>query len=518
MSITARSEGVITVDRTITPEYGGLVYVVDKIHASESSFRFGIVEEMHDRLVALSINGADYEFIGKKTGGLYIYEVSPTSSEVTITAVYKGLIRYVGGNNYELVINAEPFIEGQTIQANISIIATSYVSYPTAPSGWTINERGLIKSKVTVSGSEPGEPIAVRFTSSDLALIHVESLDVSYRLSDSSVSITMKIENLGGNLLRQLDLKIPVGVEVKDVRDSIGKLIYSWNSDRRILTIKLEQSRYALQNLWKYSFTIIAKGTSDQVMHMTDDEARILVFTPINASIGSLQVSVILPAGQEADLAKVRLAEYRHDSAGAAIATIDSVGINIYSPSYVAIPIVKSQSFAHVAQWLIGGSFIVLTISAVTVQAMRIRLQRAKRLSEKDAQIIFKATQELLKVKSVLIEIEDSLAPTAIKAKPQLIMDKMHVIRRTADSIIESLGKLEEKPTELQRVVKEINYAVSASNEALRVILRNYADYQKGELSLSSYKKIYDSFKKELRDALDRLSSIEEALRGLVKK
>jgi hypothetical protein len=112
MSITAKAEGVTAVERTITPEYGGLVYVIDEIHVSESSFRYGIVEEMHDRLVAFSVDGGDYKLIGKKTGGLYIYEIYPRSRLVTVKAIYRGLISEAGGNNYELVINAEPFIEG----------------------------------------------------------------------------------------------------------------------------------------------------------------------------------------------------------------------------------------------------------------------------------------------------------------------------------------------------------------------------------------------------------------------
>jgi len=518
MSITAKAEGVTAVERTITPEYGGLVYVIDKIHVSESSFRYGIVEEMHDRLVAFSVDGGDYKLIGKKTGGLYIYEIYPRSRLVTVKAIYRGLISEAGGNNYELVINAEPFIEGHAVQASIFLPTTSYVRYPVAPSGWTLTERGLEKRNVTISGSSPGEPIVVRFTSGGLALIQVESLDMSYRLSESSLVIGMKIANTAGNPLRQLDLRMPEGIEVKEVRDTLGKLIYSWSSKDRVLTINLEQSRYALQNSWKYSFTIIAKCTSTQCINTSDETARILVFTPINASISSLSVSLILPEGYEADLSKARLVEYRHDPAGAAIATIDTSGINIYDPSYFTIPIVKSPSLASTAQWLIGGGFIVLIIGTVVMQIMRGKALRPKIISEKDAQIIFKAIQELQKAKSTLLEIEESLAPTAAKAKPQLMTDKMHVVRRTADSIIESLGKIEEKPAELQRIVKEINQAVSTFSEALRVILRNYADFQRGELTMPSYKKIYDSFRKDLRYAYDMLSNIEEDLRELAKK
>lgn len=518
MSITAKAEGITAVERTIIPEYGGLVYVIDKIHVSESSFRYGIVEEMHDGLVAFSVDGGDYRLIGKKTGGLYVYEIYPRSVLVTVKAIYRGLIREAGGNNYELVINVEPFIEGQTIQASIFLPTTSYVRYPAAPSGWTLTERGLEKRNVTVSGSGPGEPIVVRFTSGGLALIQVVSLDMSYRLSESSLVIGMKIANLAGNPLRQLDLRMPEGVEVKEVRDTLGKLIYSWSSKDRVLTINLEQSRYALQNSWKYSFTIMAKCVSARCINTSDDAARILVFTPINASISSLAVSLILPEGYEADLSKARLVEYRHDPAGAAIATIDTSGIDIYDPSYFTLPIVKSPSLASTAQWLIGGGLIVLFISAVVMQILRSKAPRPKIIGEKDAQIIFKAIQELQKAKSTLLEVEEGLAPTAAKAKPQLMTDKMHVVRRTADSIIESLGKIEEKPAELQRIVKEINQAVSTFSEALRVILRNYADFQRGELTMPSYKKIYDSFRKDLRYAYNMLTNIEEDLRELAKK
>ncbi len=178
----------------------------------------------------------------------------------------------------------------------------------------------------------------------------------------------------------------------------------------------------------------------------------------------------------------------------------------------------RSPSLASIVQWLIGGGFIVLIISVVVTQVMRGRAVRPKILSEKDVQIMFKAIHELQKVKSMLVEIEEGLAPTAPKTKPQLITDKMHAVRRTVDSIIESLGKLEEKPAELQRIVKEINQAVGTFSEALRVILRNYADFQRGELALSSYKKIFEPFRKDLRYAHDKLSNIEETLRELAKK
>lgn len=519
MPLTASSANVLTINRTIIPEYGGLVYVVDNIHGAEGSFRFGIVEEMHDRLVELTVNGGEVVSIGKSPSGLYVYEVTPRTGDLIITAVYRELITDMGGNNYDLVINAEPLIVGQTVHANILIKLTSYVRYPSAPLGWTLTSRGLEKNNTAVPGDKPTEPVRIRLISSGLALVDVESLDMTYKPSESSILISMRIKNLANTPLRQLDLSFPKGIEVKEVRDTLGKLVYSWSSEKNTLTLNLEQSRYALQYSWRYSFTILARCKTSEIMYMNDEEAKVLIFTPINASISSLSISVQLPIGYEVNLANANLAEYRHDAAGAAIATLETKGLNLYQrTSYVALPLIKSSSPMSYASWLIGGGFVVIILTAVVVQILRGRVSRAKIVSEKDLQLITRASQELQKMRALLLELESSLAPTAVKIKPQVMTDKMHVVRRMADGVIDALGKMEEKPAELQEIQREINLTLRVLNETLRVILRNYSDFQKGELSLQSYKKIYDSFRKDFRNAYDKLIGIEEALRDLSKK
>lgn len=518
MPVIARPENVLTVDRIIIPENGGLVYVVDKIHGAGDSFRFGIVEEMHKRLIQLSVDGGESKSTGKTQAGLYIYEITPKSSDLTITAIYRDLISDAGGNNYELVINAEPLIQEQTVHANILFTTTNDVRYPTAPSGWILTERGLEKKGITISGDTQLDPIKIRLISSGIALINVESLDLNYKFSESSIVISMKIKNLASSQLKQLDLRFPNGIEVKDVRDTLGKLTYSWSKEKNILTINLEQSRYALQYSWKYSFTILTKCKTPETMYINDDEAKILVFTPINATISSLTVSALLPAGYEIDLANADIAEYYHDATGAAIASIDTRSLNIYQNNYVALPLVKSSSLTSLAPWLVSGGFVVLIVSAVVLEVLRSRVLSVKPMSEKDLQTISKTVQQLQKLRSILLDVEKALAPAEIKTKPQIISDKMHVVRRIADGIIDSLVKIEEKTTEIQEIPKDLNSALSVLNEALRVILRNYTDFQKGELSQQSYKKIYDSFRKDLRYAYEKLINIEDILRELYKK
>ncbi|MEM1517509.1 MAG: hypothetical protein QW789_00090 [Nitrososphaerota archaeon] len=518
MPISARPENVLMVDRTIIPENGGLVYVVDKIHGADDSFRFGIVEEMHNRLVQLVVNGGESKFIEKSPSGLYIYEINPKSTDLIITAIYRELIYDAGGNNYELVINAEPLIQGQTVHANILFSSTSYVRYPGAPSDWTLTNRGLEKNNITISGDTIPDPIRIRLISSGISLIHVESLDMTYEPSESIIVITMRIKNQANSLLRQLDLNFPNGIEVKEVRDTLGKLSYSWSKEKNILTVNLEQSRYALQNSWRYTFTILAKCQTPETMYINDDEVKILLFTPINATVGSLSISVILPAGYEVDMTNANVAEYHHDEAGAAIARIESRELNIYQNNYITLPLVKSSSSASLASWIIGGGFVVIILSAIVLQVIRGKFPRTKIISQKDLQTISKAIQELQKLRSILLEIENGLSPTAVKTRPQVMTDKVHVVRRIADEVINSIEKLEEKTIEIQETTKEINSSLGVLSEALRVILRNYTDFQKGELSQQSYKKIYDSFRKDLRYAYDKLLSIEDTLRELCQK
>lgn len=518
MPVSARSDNDFIIDRIIVPENGGLVYVVDRIHGAGDSFRFGIVEEMHNRLVQLVVNGGESKFIDKTPAGLYIYEITPKSTDLMITAIYRDLIYDAGGNNYELVINAEPLIQGETVHANILFSSTSYVRYPSAPSGWILTDRGLEKSNVTISGDTVPDPIRIRLISSELSLIHVESLEMSYVPSESIIVITMRIKNQANSLLKQLDLSFPSGIEVKEVRDTLGKLSYSWSKEKNILTVNLEQSRYALQNSWRYTFTILARCQTPETIYISGDEAKLLLFTPINASVGSLSVSVSLPAGYEVDIAKADIAEYRHDEVGVAIAKIETKGLNIYQKSYITLPLVKSSSLAPLASWLIGGGFLVIILSAIVLQIFHGKSPRARILSQKDLQTISKAIQELQKLRSILIEIENGLAPTAVKTRPQVMADKVHVVRRIADDIIGSIEKMEEKTTEIQEIPKQINSSIGVLNEALKVILRNYTDFQKGELSQQSYKKIYDSFRKDLRYAYDKLLNIEDVLRELYQK
>ncbi|MEM2004405.1 MAG: hypothetical protein QXQ37_07095, partial [Nitrososphaerota archaeon] len=186
--------------------------------------------------------------------------------------------------------------------------------------------------------------------------------------------------------------------------------------------------------------------------------------------------------------------------------------------NYITLPLVKSSSSASLASWIIGGGFVVIILSAIVLQVIRGKFPRTKIISQKDLQTISKAIQELQKLRSILLEIENGLSPTAVKTRPQVMTDKVHVVRRIADEVINSIEKLEEKTIEIQETTKEINSSLGVLSEALRVILRNYTDFQKGELSQQSYKKIYDSFRKDLRYAYDKLLSIEDTLRELCQK
>ncbi len=513
----AYSASVISVDRIIIPENGGLVFVIDKISVSGGKFRFGIVEEMHDRLVSLSVENGEYNFIGRRSGGIYIYEITPSSSLVIITTIYERLVTDSGGNDYDLIINAEPFIEGQDVNVNILMPVTEYVKYPTAPTGWTLTEKGLEKNNVTVSGNMPGEPVRIRFISSGIALIQIESLDINYRPPEASLLISMKVKNVGNNKLSQLVLRMPEGLEVKEVKDNLGKIVYSWSREKRTLTINLEQSRYALQNSWKYSFSILAKCTSPEVMSIEKDRLRVLAFTPINASISSLALSVLLPIEYKADLDSNDLVEYRQDDSGAMLAVLNTQGLNIYSAKTLSLSLVKSSIMVSIAQWLIGCGLAVILVSAVLVQTTRKKV-RVKIISQKDGQLISKAVVELQKIRSILLELENVLSPSEAEIKPQAVTDKLYVIRRHFDNALSMLGKIEERTEDLQVMVGEINSTAVKLNDALRVLIRNYTDFQKRELSLTAYKKIYGSFRKDIRDAHDKLVNLEEMFNELVKK
>lgn len=511
------SASVISVDRIITPENGGLVYVIDKINVSGDRFKFGIVEEMHNRLLSLSVENGEYTFIGRKSGGVYIYEITPNSNIVIITAIYERLVTDSGGNNYDLVINAEPFIEGQEVNVNILMPVTEYVRYPAAPTGWTLTEKGLEKNNVTVAGNAPGEPVRIRFISSGIALIQIESLEINYRPSDTSLLILMKVQNVGNNKLSQLVLRMPDGIEVKEVYDNLGKIVYSWSREKRTLTINLEQSRYALQNSWKYSFSILAKCTSSGVMSFEEDKLRFLAFTPINASISSLTLSALLPIGYKADLNSNDLAEYRQDKSGAMLAVLNTQGLNVYSAKTLSLSLVKSSSMIPIAQWLAGCGLVVILVSAVLVQRIRKKV-RVKIISQKNGQLISKIIVELQKIRSILLELENVLSPSEAEIKPQAVTDKLYVIRRYFDNVINMLGKIEERPEDLQMMIGEINSTAGKLNETLRVLIRNYTDFQKRELSITSYKKIYDSFRKDIREVHDKLVNLEEMFNELVKK
>lgn len=504
----------LRVERVIEPSYGGLTFVRDVITGhGGASFRYGVPEEMDEKLVSMEIAGGEIERVGEAFTGVVLYKVNPTSDAVRINAIYQGLLSYIGGDDYGLELSPAPFIDERVIEADILVKKNGDIQYPSGQGGWRLVEEGLVKGNVTVRGQEPPGKELIRFTSTSFAIVRVDRQELTYMPLDGKIRIGLTVTNLVGRRLESLRIHLPEGSRLIKVYDSMGSLGRSYEEERGLLTVNLGASRYALEESWRYSFLVDAEvPPSSGIQEVSDNEVRIVTFRVINATMGRLDARVVLPPGYRAESLGEDVEELYEDVAGRLVVRLDLGDEDPYRTGEARLTIRREAGQAGVGGVLIISGLIAMTAGVVSYRLISRRGLEAE-LTEKQRLPISSILKEIERLRVLVDDLDKLTAARGGRAPLTVVQEKAQAIKRTRDRIREGLSKVEARPHWLEAKMRDIESSIDELHDACVVVTRNYADLLSGKISRSAYERLYERFGKDARRSLARVISSAESLR-----
>ncbi len=505
----------LSVERTVEVSQYGLVTVRDRIsgHGGSPFVALVMPEDAKD-VVSYYVSGASFNVVRRGDGSLAI-ELRPDSEVVEVSYTLRSKVEQRTADSYSLRLVNVPVIEGLTYSANVTVRLPVDSSFSSAPTGYLSVENVAYRFFEELQSTRPS-PDSFVFESTGLRLLRAESVVEEVDPYSGRASITLVLRNDDIEPISSVDLLIPEAraVRVLRVGDDLGTLRTSFERDSGRLTVFLTPERYELRQGWRYGFSVDLDVSGSGYYSLSGGGLEVRTFLPIAAQVDDFRVRVVLPEG-------VRLAELP-DYVTQFVPRGGGSVVELKAP----VPVPQQGAFGVVALRLTGspaqpwGAYaLVIGVMALVLGSVlahiRVRGASKPKIAEQDRAALSRVRGT---IETMLAEVEEVSRAVKSPEKSALpaLRERVQKVKRSSDVVLEELKRISYRGPEVSRMVTEVQRNSSVLNESLRVLLKAYTDFARGELSRSSLEKMMAPILKDVRSSVAGIREVAMMVDELV--
>jgi len=505
----------LTVERTIEVSQYGLVTVKDRIsdHGG-SAFTVLVMPEDAKDLVSHYVSGASFNVVRRDDGTLAI-ELRPTSQVVEFWYTLKSKVEQRDADTYALRIVDVPVMEGATYSANVTVRLPAESSFSSVPAGYQSKESEASRFMEELSSTRAA-PNTFTFKGTGLRLLRAESVVEEVDPYSGRASIGLVLRNDDLNSINSVDLLIPEAKKVKVLRvgDDLGTLRYSFDRDSGRLTVYLTPERYELRQGWRYGFSVDLDLSGSGLYSLGEGSLEIRTFLPIFSQVDDFRVRVVLPEG-------VRLAElpeYVTQFLPRGGSNVAELKAPLPMPQPGTFGVVSLKVTGSPAQpW--GAYALVIGVLALVLGSVmaHIKVRRASKpkMAEQDRAALSRVRETIEAMLADVEEVSRAVRSPERSALPAL-RERVQRVKRSSEVVLEELRRITYRGPEVSRLAAEVQRNSNVLNESLRVLLKTYTDFSRGELSRSSLEKIMAPILKDIRSSVAGMREVAMMVEELV--
>jgi len=500
--------------RVITVSEYGLVYVYDVLPRVGESMRISFPKDLVKNLV-------NYVCLEDRNPKLEVEEkvfsivVSPESGEqVHLLTIFKDVVFWnPAAQSFQLQMPLHPSVSGlgrASLSVEIRLPRDAQLA-DVSPGSLNQSGAGILSGRLSNIdlSSKDFQYLSVRFSSNTLKLIDIQSARLSISLPDRTVSLTLKILQLGGTSTNELTLRLPEDLTLIEVRDPLGDLSSSYEPGK--LVVRLRQP---LSGGEFTSFTVILKASEkSQLISAGSGVSKIDLLLPMNSTAWIYEVEVILkdaeirswslePIQLRREYPEKTILVYRFDH-------VDPISVKDleltleYEPTFTLIRLLPYLALASIA----------LVIASVTAM-YRVR---AKPAVKKPGEVLMDESQLLMLSYQNLAELitsrriyDRSAARRSLIEARSEVRRRVERIRKLGEEIKRDLPKLRKEVDKLVRSAEGFEDAVDRLWDMVYPYLSKSMTRKRLDEALSrgheNLKKAYGKLAESLEDLREQLS------------
>jgi len=503
--------------RVIEVNEYGLVYVYDVLPGVGGELRIGFPRSLVRNLVNYACPEDPDPELKVEEDAFYIIVDSKAGQPIHLTTIFRDVIAWDPRREaFELDMPLHPRVRG--------LGKTDYPVTVKLPRDSEILEvsPGLLNQsgKEVLSGVLEGvdlsgaafQMLKLSFTSDLLKPVDIRSATMRLKLPDRLITLDMKILNLGGPDISQLNLKLPEGSKLIDVRDALGSLSRKYDEETGGLRVFLRQP-LAAGSLASLIVSFQAPGGSDAI-RVSEGSSIISPYLPMNSTAWLYRIEIVLAGGEPFSWDPEPL-EFRREYPGKSVLAYRFTHVDPINAGSLRIKLEYRSGFSplQLLPYFALASTIFMACSVTAVYLTRGR-GAARRVGLLD---------RLLDEYQLLTLSYQSAADLLSSEK---IYNRSYA-RRTLlgirSDVRRSVGRLGRAAEELRRAKPEVSgeagrleEAAKLFEEAVEKIWNEVYPYLSGSAPRRRLEAILEGRRRELREAYERLSdSLELLRRGL---
>jgi hypothetical protein len=239
-----------------------------------------------------------------------------------------------------------------------------------------------------------------------------------------------------------------------------------------------------------------------------------MTFLPIFSQVDDFRVRLVLPEG-------VRLAELPEyvtqflPRGGSNVAELKAP-LPMPQPGpfgFVSLRITGSPAQPWGAYALVIG-VLALVLGSVMAH-IKVRRASKPKMAEQDRVALSRVRETIEAMLADVEEVSRAVRSTERSALPAL-RERVQRVKRSSEVVLEELRRITYRGPEVSRLAAEVQRNSNVLNESLRVLLKTYTDFSRGELSRSSLEKIMAPILKDIRSSVAGMREVAMMVEELV--
>ena len=496
-------------------EYG-LVYVYDVLPGADGELRIGFPKSLVRNLVNYACPEDPNPELKVEEDAFFIVVDSKPGQPIHLTTIFRDVIAWDSRRGaFELNMPLHPMVPGlgkMNYPVTIKLPRDSEI-LEVSPGFLNQSETGTLSGvleDVDLSGAD-FQQLKLSFTSDLLKIVDIRSATMELKLPDRLVTLNMRILNLGGSSMGQLNLKLPKGSKLIDVRDSLGSLSRKYDEETGSLRVSLRQPLAA-----RSSTTLIvsfqAPSESD-LMQVSDGSFTVSPYLPINSTAWLYRVEIVLTGGRPSSWNPEPI-EFKREYPDKTILAYRFTRVDPINVGSFEINLEYGCGFSlfHILPYFALAS-IILMVGSVTAM----RLTRGRRPAGKAPSF-----DRLLDEYQLLIMSYQSAADLLSSERiynrayaRRTLLGIRSDVRRNVEKLRKVAEELKREKPVASEEVKRLEDAAKAFENAVEKIWNEIYPYLSGSAPKRRLGGVLEGCRRELREAYEGLS---DALESLKKK
>jgi hypothetical protein len=146
---------------------------------------------------------------------------------------------------------------------------------------------------------------------------------------------------------------------------------------------------------------------------------------------------------------------------------------------------------------------------------IKVRRASKPKMAEQDRVALSRVRETIEAMLADVEEISRAFRSTEKSALPAL-RERVQRVKRSSEVVLEELKRITYRGPEVSRMATEVQRNSGVLNESLRVLLKTYTDFSRGELSRSSLEKMVAPILKDVRSSVAGMREVAMMVEELV--